>query len=326
MSETIEQLGEEELLKRLANFAPPGQFTDDTAQFNPEGKEILINTDLLVDGIHFTELTTSPQDIGWRATAANISDLVASGVHEIIGITVGLVVPPTTTWSWIEGVYEGISLALNKFGGKLLGGDCSCGKEKVIAITAVGTLGPLRLLRNKALPGDYLVVSGPHGLSRLGLALLRSEEIPKKILLKEDLKNKAIIAHQRPEPNLIALDTLKKCKPKNLPWRAGGTDSSDGLLEAVKNLCKGSKCLAELDYEKLPTSPDWPTGKEWQDWCLSGGEDFEIVVSLPPQWAKAWIKTCASSQIIGCIKPGPSIVTWSNGKEIVPSTNNFKHF
>ena len=326
MKETLDQIGEEELIKRLAKFAPPGQFSDDTAQFNPSGKELLVNTDLIVDGIHFSESTTNPQDIGWKATAANISDLAASGVDEILGITVGLVAPPKTTWCWVEGVYEGISSALNKFGGKLLGGDCACGKEKVLSITAFGTLGSLRLHRSRALPGDYLVVSGPHGLSRLGLALLKEESIPQKFCLEKTLKKKAILAHKRPEPNLAALSCLITSKPRRLAWRAGGTDSSDGLLSAVRSLCISSKCQAVLDREMLPTSLNWPMGQWWDNWCLSGGEDFEIVLSLPPEWANAWIQNFSTSQLIGVMKTGPAKVTWKNGTEIVPSDSAFKHF
>ena len=96
MSPTLAELTEAELLKRLARFAPPDQLSDDTAALKADVRPLLINTDVLVDGIHFSEATTSAMDVGWRAVAANLSDLAASGAVEIEGITVALVAPGHT--------------------------------------------------------------------------------------------------------------------------------------------------------------------------------------------------------------------------------------
>ena len=169
MSPTLAELTEAELLRRLARFAPPDQLSDDTAALASDARPLLINTDVLVDGIHFSDATTNAMDVGWRAVAANLSDLAASGAVEVEGITVALVAPGRTRWDWVDGVYEGISAALEQYGGILLGGDCSKGEQRLLSITALGRLGPLRLHRNAARPGDVLVSSGPHGLSRLCL-------------------------------------------------------------------------------------------------------------------------------------------------------------
>ena len=91
MGETLYQIGESELLNRLARFAPAGQLDDDTAQIQTGGRDLLVNTDVLVEGVHFCEATTTPRDIGWRCVAANFSDLAASGVDQILGITVALI-------------------------------------------------------------------------------------------------------------------------------------------------------------------------------------------------------------------------------------------
>ena len=324
--ETLAELGESQLLKRLANFCPPNQLKDDTALLSTLGEKILINTDLLVEEIHFSKLTTSPQDVGWRAIAANLSDLAASGVDKIIGITVGLIAHPDTPWEWVEGVYEGINAALTTFGGKVIGGDCSQGKEKVLAITAIGTLGPLHLHRSNAIPGDYLVTSGPHGLSRLGLSILLSEPLLAKTPLTNRLKEKAIKAHKHPQPRLNALRYLQNCKPEGIEWRAAGTDSSDGLLTAVKNLCESSCCSAILNPKALPKDVEWPIGSQWDTWCLEGGEDFELVLSLPPSWAKAWLKALPQSYLIGVVEAGKPIVKWADSREEIIERSSFKHF
>ena len=106
MTPTLAELGEAELLKRLARFAPPGQLDDDTACLGSDPRPLLVNSDVLVDGIHFSDATTDAHDVGWRAVAANLSDLAASGAVSIDGITVALVAPGTTPWSWVEGVYN----------------------------------------------------------------------------------------------------------------------------------------------------------------------------------------------------------------------------
>ena len=242
MSETLADLGEAELLERLSRFAPAGQLSDDTAALDCASRPLLVNTDVLVDGVHFSDATTAPEDVGWRAVAANLSDLAASGAGDVAGITVGLVAPGETSWSWVEGVYRGIHGALSAYGGVLLGGDCSRGEQRLLSITALGRQGPLRLHRGAARPGDWLVSSGDHGLSRLGLALLqKSPPIPSDAM-PSALRARAVRHHRRPIPRFDALAALLQCKPDQTPWRAGGTDSSDGLLAAVQGLCSSSNC------------------------------------------------------------------------------------
>ena len=325
MTQTLADLGEAELLRRLARFAPPGQLEDDTAQLQQPTADLLINTDVLVETIHFSEATTSPADVGWRAVAANLSDLAASGVDQILGITVALVAPGDTPWSWVEGVYRGIDSLLQDSGGVLLGGDCSRGPIRMLSITALGTLGPLRLHRSQARPGDRIVVSGAHGLSRLGLALLLEDSALQGVTLPDALKELAIRQHQRPQPKLDALRSLVACKPKQVPWRAGGTDSSDGLLQAIDCLCRSSGCGAVLDQSMLPRAKEWPDGPLWQRWCLGGGEDFELVVTLPQAWAQAWIHAQPSSRQVGVITDQPNVIVWNDDNAPVIA-ESFAHY
>ena len=327
MIETLADLGEAELLLRLAGFAPVGQLDDDTACLGADPRPLLVNTDVLVDGIHFSDGTTAPMDAGWRAVAANLSDLAASGADHVEGITVALVAPETTPWSWVNGWYEVIAAALEQHGGVLLGGDCSTGSQRLISITALGRLGPLRLHRNAARPGDVLVTSGPHGLSRLGLALLQNDRHLPDGDLPETLKAAAVAQHRRPIPRFDALKALVNCKPAQLPWRAGGTDSSDGLLAAVQALCSSSGCGAELDHARLPRPGQWPQGEPWDRWCMTGGEDFELVLSLPEDWAEAWLSALPGSQRFGRITANPDSLIWSGDHAAVElSGSGFDHY
>ena len=325
MTSTLAELGEAELLKRLARFAPPGQLDDDTACLRSDPRPLLVNTDVLVDGIHFSDATTDAHDVGWRAVAANLSDLAASGAVSVDGITVALVAPGTTPWSWVEGVYNGISAALQQHGGTVLGGDCSSGSSRLLSVTALGRLGPLQLLRSNAQPGDVLISSGPHGLSRLGLALLQNDPQLQATSLSASLQSQAISQHQRPRPRLDALNQLLACKPAQLPWRAGGTDSSDGLLAAVRGLCSSSGTGARLDRNLLPKVQGWPDGETWEQWCLTGGEDFELILSLPEAWADALEQALPGCQRFGRITDHAGSVIWSDDNSPV-MVEGFDHF
>jgi thiamine-monophosphate kinase len=352
--ETLADLGEWELIRRLGAFAPPDQFADDAALLPATGdSQLVVNTDVLVEGIHFSDATTAAADVGWRATAANLSDLAAMGCTTVVGITVALVAPAATPWPWVQGVYGGIKEALEAYGGVLLGGDCSGGSQRLLAITALGRLGvggvptatsqpdaiasssPIR--RRDGLPGDWLVSTGPHGLSRLGLALLQGEipggsaahgapaqgarpmaagpaAVPLAALLDPGLRARAIQAHRRPRPRFDAVRALIASRPAPLNWRVGGCDSSDGLAAAAAAIAASSGCAAWLDRDALPLDPAMASLPQAAAWCLGGGEDFELVLALEPSWAEALIAALPGATRIGELVAGQAgALDWSDG-------------
>jgi thiamine-monophosphate kinase len=330
--ETLADLGEWELIRRLGAFAPPGQFADDAALVAEpcDAPALVVNTDVLVEGIHFSDSTTAAADVGWRAAAANLSDLAAMGCIEVVGITVGLVAPASTPWSWVEGVYGGLREALDTYGGVLLGGDCSGGGQRMLAITAIGrlagldpseraaagqqpqgaTTGPIR--RSGGHPGDLLVCTGPHGLSRLGLALLQGAIDAKT--LDPELVQRAIATHRRPQPRFDAVHALIACRPAAEPWRVGGCDSSDGLAAAAAAIAASSGCSARLDRARLPLDPAMASLPAAEAWCLAGGEDFELMLALEPAWAKALIAALPGATPIGEMVAGEAgALGWADG-------------
>ncbi|MEB3168918.1 MAG: thiamine-phosphate kinase [Synechococcaceae cyanobacterium] len=336
---SLAALGEWELIRRLARFAPPGQFKDDAAvlEHDASAGALVVNTDVLVEGVHFSERTTGPWDVGWRAAAANLSDLAAMGCTTVVGLTVGLVAPATTPWSWVEGVYAGLTGCLSRLGGVLLGGDCSSGRERLLAITALGrlpavdattpedgpaTTGPIR--RADGRPGDWLVSSGPHGLSRLGLALLQGElgEAP-----TAELARRAIAAHRRPQPRFDVVRALIDCRPADLPWRVGGCDSSDGLAAAVTAIASCSGCNAYLDRDALPLETGMADLHEAEAWCLAGGEDFELVLALAPPWASALCQALRGCRVVGVLEAGQADgLRWTDGGIVAPQLGGYRHF
>lgn len=334
LAPTLADLGEWELIERLGTFAPPGQFADDAALLDGHsGRSLVVNTDVLVEGVHFSDATMAADDVGWRAAAANLSDLAAMGCREVLGLTVALVAPATTPWAWVEGVYRGLSAALGCYGGTLLGGDCSRGGQRLLAVTALGRLGadgPIR--RRDGHPGDALVSTGPHGLSRLGLAALL-HEMPSSPpaadwrLAGAALLERAVQAHRRPRPRLDAVAALASCRPVASPWRVAGTDSSDGLAAALKTLTEGSGCDALLERRDLPIDPEMAALAVAETWCLNGGEDFELVLALDPGWAQELIRSLPGSRRIGSLTPGSGILRWAGaGSPLADLGRGFTHF
>ncbi len=329
---TLAELGEGELIRRLGAFAPAGQFDDDAALLPGDGAgELVLNTDVLVEGIHFSDATTAPADVGWRAAAANLSDLAAMGCTQVEGITVGLVAPAQTPWSWVEGVYTGLGQALEAHGGTLLGGDCSGGAQRLLAVTALGRLpasagGPIR--RRDGRPGDRLVCTGAHGLSRLGLALLHGEMGQAADGLPAGLAQRAITAHRRPRPRFDAVEALRSSRPELQPWRVGGCDSSDGLAAAAAAIAAASGCEAVLERHALPLEAEMAQLACAESWCLAGGEDFELLLALPPDWAEALLAALPGSRGIGGLRQGamPGNLYWESGAAVALDPEAFRHF
>jgi thiamine-monophosphate kinase len=334
LAEPLAQLGEWELIRRLGAFAAPGRFDDDAALVvPPAGMALVVNTDVLVEGVHFSEATTAPADVGWRATAANLSDLAAMGCTTCLGITVGLTAPGATPWGWVQGVYEGMEEALRRHGGELLGGDCSSGQQRQLAITALGAVAPAQAIhRRDGKPGDLLVASGPHGLSRLGLALLLGEldEAP-NTPIPDGLRDRAIGAHRRPRPRFDVVKALQRSQPQGSNWRVGGTDSSDGLVAAAGAIAAASGCCAALDRNGLPLDPAMACLPQAEAWCLAGGEDFELVLALEPVWAQALCAAHPDCQVVGELQITDSTrrgaVVWTDSDTaIAPELSGYRHF
>ena len=325
--ETLEDLGEKELIKRLAEFMPKNQVSDDCAFIKAKNKNLLINTDSLVENIHFSDVTISALDIGWKAVACNVSDLISSGCSKIIGVNIGLVVPSKTEWIWIKDLYTGINLALDHFGGLILGGDCSVGKEKVISMTALGTQGEIKFRRNLCKPKEIILTTGIHGLSKLGLIIKNKTFFDSDISLTKSLINSSLKQFSKPKPKTKFLKKVIRARPNKSIKTIGCTDSSDGLFQALLDLATESNCKAIIDYAKVPKHKNWPKGSKWDEYYFFGGEDYELVFSLPKKWAKNLSKLDKDINEIGFFADGePSIEFKDNKKNKLFNNSAFKHF
>ncbi len=325
--EILEDIGEKELINRLGKFMPKNQISDDCALIKTKNENLLVNTDSLVENVHFNDITISPRDLGWKAVVSNISDLLSSGSKKTIGITISLVLPSRTEWIWVEELYRGINNALKEYGGIILGGDCSKGNQKAISITAFGIQGEIELRRNACKSGDVILTTGIHGLSKLGFLIKNKIYLDNDISLNKRLISKSIEHFCRPKVYPNFLKNLIKTRSNKKIKRIGCTDSSDGLFQALQDLASASKCKAIINYEKIPKDKDWPRGNIWDEYYFFGGEDYELVFSLPKKWAKSLTKLDKDINEIGFFTDGePSIEFKDSNKNKLLDNIPFKHF
>lgn len=338
---TVADLGEQGLLKLLQSYCPANVVGDDAALLTPAGgHQIVVTTDVLVDGVHFSDRTTPPHSVGWRATAANLSDLAAMGASGL-GITVGLSLPHSCSVEWVQRLYQGITDCLAPHGMTIVGGDVCRSEHRAIAITALGQVDPnCAWRRNTAQIGDAIVVTGSHGGSRAGLALLLDQaEIRDEALATLSCvdRNNLVLQHQYPQPRLdwvraLGQSGLMGDRNSVDRWpRISAMDSSDGLADALLQICRASQVGARVEATKIsqPNSlKPWP--ELALNWALYGGEDFELVLCMAPELAA---EICAepslSAMRIGEItaESGRVALAQENGPVQTLSLNQgFQHF
>lgn len=335
----VRDIGEQGLLARLFQYCAADRVGDDAAVLSVrEGRSLVVTEDMLVDGVHFSlglaspgVHTTSPFDAGWRAIAANLSDLAAMGATPL-GVTVGLGVPGDLPVSWLEDLYKGMVACLTPWNTSIVGGDVCRSPVLTVAIAAFGDVLPSRVIRRaSAQPGDVILVTGPHGASRAGLELLLHPEHGEG--LEEGDRLSLIQAHQRPQPRLDLLPILDNLIPPPTPFRIAGMDSSDGLADAVLQICRASGVGAVLERSHIPIPPaftHWLPPNKAMEWALYGGEDFELVLCLPKELAEAVGRSLPNTRIVGEITSNNEVIVKATSQDEIDENlslnRGFQHF
>jgi len=295
--------------KPLACADVPVPLGDDAAVVRPVDAQAVC-TDTLVAGRHF--LPDAPADaVAWKALAVNVSDLIAMNAAPRF-YTLALTLP----WAdeaWLAQFASGLEAAQKAFGCCLLGGDTTRGDTLTLSITALGTLRDKPWRRNGARPGDALMLTGPVGTAALGL----------KALLGEVQASKAVIdAQLRPRPPLQVWQALAG-QPVN-----AAIDISDGLLQDAGHLARASGVGLRIEVERLPLHPEVVAWCEQRDdWSLplSGGEDYQLLLSVPQQ-AATEIARAGLAIRIGTVTVGSDVVALWRGRPLQLTTTGFRHF
>ena len=325
MLETIAEIGELALIERLKPYC--AEVGDDGALVTVEpGYRLVVTTDVLVEGVHFSDHTTPPHSVGWRSVAANLSDIAAMGGAPL-GLTVGLGLPPQTSWQWVEELYRGMADCLNRYGGAIVGGDLCRANQPTVSITALGQVrSPQAIYRHTAKPGMSIVVTGAHGLSRAGLALLLASEAPANKTMSDWIK-----AHQYPVPRFDAIAHLQKIAQSTDPYPAvAGMDSSDGLANALLQISQQSQVGMDVERSRLTISQNLTAFAGFEkalEWTLYGGEDFELLLCLPPEVASQMVADIRGAALIGTVTDTQTVrLTNSDGSSLPLTHRSFQHF
>ncbi|MDJ0734800.1 MAG: thiamine-phosphate kinase [Nostocaceae cyanobacterium] len=337
----VADVGEQGLLKILQAFCPPDIIGDDAAVLKTNANQsLVVTTDVLVDNIHFSDITTSATDVGWRAAAANLSDLAAMGASPL-GITIGLGLPANLPVNWVENLYRGMTECLQRYNTPIVGGDIVRSPVITIAITAFGEVEPLHTIRrDTAKVGDAIVVTGVHGASRAGLELLLHPQLGDNLNTTD--KQALICAHQRPQPRLDVLPILWEIlesysllpRSSHSPFPISGMDSSDGLADAVVQICRASGVGAILHRQQIPLPnglQNWLEAGQIIEYALYGGEDFQLVLCLPTEPAYELVRRLDQpAAVVGKIIEGSQVILRDHNQELPDQVLNlsqgFQHF
>jgi len=261
---------------------------DDAAVIDQFGKQTVVTTDMLLEGVHFDLMYTPLKHLGYKAVAVNLSDICAMGATPT-HITISIGLSNRFSVEALDEFYAGIYAACDRYQVDLIGGDtCSSLKGFVISVTAIGEVAADQFItRGGAKTNDLICVSGDLGGAYLGLQLLERE---KKIFLESpgvqpDLQQKSYVVGRilKPEPRVDIVEWLRQegIVPTSM------IDVSDGLSSELLHICKASNAGCAVYEEKIPLHDEtretaMEFGMEPLTCALSGGEDYELLFTIAP--------------------------------------------
>ena len=259
---------------------------DDAAVIDHFGKQTVVTTDLLLEGVHFDLMYTPLKHLGYKAVMVNLSDIYAMNAMPT-QVTISIGISNRFSLEAVTEFYEGVHIACEKHGVDLVGGDTSTSQKGfIISVTAIGEVAPDKFIkRSTASKGDLICVSGDLGGAFLGLTLMERE---KKIYLENpqiqpDLENESYIVGRLLKPE--ARKDIIEFFEKNQIVPTSMMDVSDGISSEILHLCKQSNLGCRIYEEKLPISEDsrkaaFKFGLDPTVCALNGGEDYELIFTL----------------------------------------------
>ena len=256
---------EKEFITIIKNTLNSPYIGDDCAYLKDWGS--VVTRDSLVEDIHFSTKFISAFDLGFKAVMVNVSDVAASGAEPKY-LTVSLSLPSNVKEDFVEEFYNGCKKACGN-DVQIVGGDIT-GSEKIyISICAIGkTLGRNISSRKNAKIGQKVIVSGIHGSSSAGLKLLLEGKNSPEKLIKSHINPVAQVEFGK---NIST--TVKE------PYAM--MDTSDGLMDGLSTIANESGVLLDIDFDKIPYDKDIEQFENWQDLVLFGGEDYQILATVP---------------------------------------------
>ena len=325
---------EDRFVDRLRRLLPASERVtvgpgDDAAVIRVESGDLVVTTDLVVEGVDFLP-ETDPESVGRRALAVNLSDLAAMGARPEFFL-LSIAFPAAKGEDFPLAVARGALSRARPLGVDLVGGDLSSGAQTVVSIALWGRAESRPALRSGASAGDRLFVTGFPGRAAAGLSLARSlsrgDTVPAALAAEHAAE--LLAAYGDPEPRVALGLELSR---RNL-WSAA-IDVSDGIGVDAARLARASGLSAVIEKASLPLSTALAAfgaarKKDPFDWILGGGDDYELLFAAPESAAAA-IGALASREVpitrIGRLERGDGVYLRDGEKVSDISSLGHDHF
>jgi thiamine-monophosphate kinase len=319
----------ETFFRPLARDAGALGLIDDAAILTPPaGHDLVLTTDAIVAGVHFFP-DDPPETIGRKALRVNLSDLAAKGAKPA-GFLMSLGLPAGIGDEWLTAYAHGLGADVEIYQCPLLGGDTVKSPVVMVSIAAFGILpGGTMARRSGAKPGDVVLVTGTIGDAALGLRLRQDRQLHRRFDLAESEAGELLARYLVPEPRTGLAEAVRR--------HAGGAmDVSDGLAGDLAKLCRASGVSAEIEIAKVPLSQPArrmvAVDSGLLETVLTGGDDYEIVCTMPAPRADAFRGAAAAASLpvheIGRIVAGEAAPRFLDhrGQPLAFVHPSFSHF
>jgi thiamine-monophosphate kinase len=297
----------------LAAEAGRGLADDAAVLAPPPGRELVLTVDQMLEGVHFLP-ADDPALVARKLLRRNLSDLAAMGALPL-GYLLTTALPKTVPESWLTAFVTGLAQDQSIFGIGLFGGDSSSSRTDIgLTATLIGHVAPGQALpRNGARAGDRIFVTGTIGDAALGLEARQGRLAdPSGWLTRRSLL---------PDPRVgLRLAGIV----------SAAIDISDGLVQDLGHLCRGSGLGAVIEAEKVPLSVEAAAlGPAYLETRLTGGDDYELLLAVPPQHIAALREACGVLPVteIGMFQAGSTVqVVSGSGETLRLSDLGWRHF
>lgn len=286
---------------------------DDASVIDLGGRPVVLTVDTQIEGIHFRRNLLAPEDLGWRALVAAVSDVFAMGAIPVAALS-ALTLPRDYGNDRFRSLVEGLALAADATGARIVGGNLSGADLLTLTTTAVGTPIGEALGRRGATEGDTLYVTGTIGASALGFRILDGGlELSEGA---ERFKSR----WRRPPSRRGVVESIARVATACI-------DVSDGCLQDLGHLCTASKVGAEVLASALPVEDGFAAAcRELEldplELALTGGEDYELLFTAPRSTEADAVATA-----IGTVTTGDDIhVIGADGRPLDVVKTGFRHF
>jgi thiamine-monophosphate kinase len=308
----------------------PGAFglIDDAAALSPPpGCDIVLTTDGVIAGVHFFP-DDPPDTISRKALRMNLSDLAAKGARPL-GFLMSVALPEAFGEAWLSGFTAGLAEDAAHFGCPLYGGDTDRTPGPTsVSIFAFGAVPQGKMVhRSTARPGDRIVVTGTIGDAAIGLKLRRERALAQRWRLSDAAADALVERYLLPQPrNALAAAVLQ--------YASAAIDISDGLAGDIAKLARASSVAAEIGVARVPFSDAARAAMTAEpallETALTGGDDYEIVLTLPPERLADFQKAARAAGVavaeIGSVGAGEGTRFTHDGKPLTFARASHSHF